>query len=120
MAKEKIGSAENLMRIGLALIFISLALLKGAVFGAESALYFWSAVIILFFETFKLPSVSAANATAAQAILTAMLLVAGGRGLIMSSGRSFNAYHFYLILLIIGALVMGFATFKRFFPAGRK
>ena len=53
MAKEKIGSAENLMRIGLALIFISLALLKGAVFGAESALYFWSAVIILFFETFN-------------------------------------------------------------------
>jgi len=119
MAKENFGSAEDLMRIGLALIFVSIALLQGAVFGEATSMYFWMALIILFFETFKLPSVSASNAAIAEAILSATMVVGSGRGLILSMGKTFAAYHFYLIMFIIGALVIGYAAYKRLYPVNK-
>jgi hypothetical protein len=120
MAKENIGSAENLMRIGLVLIFISIALLQGAVFGTATSMYFWMALIILFLETFKLPSVSAANAAIAEAILSATMVVGSGRGLILSMGKKFSVYHFYTIMFIIGALIIAYAVYKRLYPDGKR
>jgi hypothetical protein len=120
MAKANFGSAEDFARIGLALIFVSLALLQGAAFGASTTMYFCIALIILFLETFKLPSVSAENAAIAEAILSAMMIVGSGRGLIMSMGRAFTAREFYLILFTIGALVIGYAAFKRLYPARKR
>jgi len=113
MAKVDFGSAENLVRIGLALIFVSIALLQGAVFGEATSMFFWIALIILFLETFKLPSVSVSNAAVAEMILSATMVVGSGRGLIMSMGKTFAAYHFYLIMFIIGALIIGYAAYKR-------
>lgn len=120
MAKANFGSAEDFARIGLAFIFVSLALLQGAIFGEATTMYFCIALIILFLETFKLPSVSTENAATAEAILSATMVVGSGRGLILSMGRTFTSNHFYLILFIIGALVIGYAAFKRLYLARKR
>jgi FtsH-binding integral membrane protein len=120
MAKANFGSAEDLARIGLALILVSIALLQGAVFGVATTMYFWMALIILFFETFKLPSVSAENAATAEAILSATMVVGSGRGLILSMGKTFNSHHFFLIMFIIGALLIGYASYKRLYTARKR
>jgi len=113
MAKVEFGSAENLVRIGLALVFVSIALLQGAVFGESALMYFWITLAILFLETFKLPSLSASNAAIAEMILALTMVVGSARGLILSIGKTFASYHFYLIMFIIGALIIVYAAYKR-------
>lgn len=117
MTKVDFGSAENLIRIGLLLTFIAIAFLTGTAFAEAVKLFFWMALIILFLETFKLPSVSTANAAVAQIILTLTMAVAGARGLFSSLGKTFTEYHIFLILFIIGTLIMLYGSYKKLFSA---
>ena len=120
MAKADFGSAENLARIGLFLIFAATALLQGTFFGEAAKMFFWMALLILFFETFKLPSVSASNAAIAEMILSATMVVGGVRGMILTMGKNFAAYHIFLIIFILGAVTICFAAYKRLYPANSK
>lgn len=119
MAKVDFGSAENLIRIGLVLTFVAITLLTGTAFAEAARTFFWVALIILFLETFKLPSVSASNAAVAEMILTVTMVVAGGRGLFSSLGKTFTEYHIFLIMFIIGTLIMLYGTYKKLCPAAK-
>ena len=120
MAKTSYFSADILARAGLLLVFAALALLQGAIFGDASSMYFWMALIILLFETIKLPLISNVNAAAAEAILALTMVIGGIRGLIMSFGKSFNATHIYLSIFILGGAVLCFAVYKRLNPSGSR
>lgn len=120
MAKVEYASAENLMRVGLLLVFAGLALLQGAFLGDTAMMYFWIAMIVLIFETFKMPFASNTNAVAAEAIMAATMVIGGVKALIMSMGKSFAAPHIFLIIFIIGALTICFGAYKRFFPSSGK
>lgn len=113
MAKVDFGSAENLVRIGLLLTFVAITFLTGTAFAEAMKMFFWMALIILFLETFKLPSVSTENAAVAQIILTMTLVVAGVRGLFTSLGKTFTEYHIFLIVFIIGTLIMLYGSYKK-------
>lgn len=113
MTKVDFGSAENLVRIGLLLTFVAITFLTGTVFVEAMKMFFWMALIILFLETFKLPSVSIENAAVAQIILTATLVVAGAKGLFSSLGKTFTEYHIFLIVFIIGTLIMLYGSYKK-------
>ena len=113
MTKVDFGSAENLVRIGLLLTFLAITLLMGTAFAEVAKVIFWLALIVLFFETFKLPSVSASNAAVAEIILTVTMVVAGVRGLFSSLGKTFTEYHIFLIVFIIGTLIMLYGSYKK-------
>lgn len=120
MAQIEYGSAENLARIGLLLVFAAVALLQGALLGEAAAMFLWMALAILFFETFKLPPVSSENAAMAELIFAVAMVAGGIKGLILSMGKSFAANHFYLIVFIVGAAIICFSAYKRICPADRK
>lgn len=120
MNKVDFGSAENLVRIGLVLTFVAITLLTGTAFAEAAKTFFWIALIILFLETFKLPSVSTSNAAVAEIILTVTMVFAGGRGLFSSVGKTFTEYHIFLIMFIIGTLVMLYGSYKKLFSANSK
>jgi len=113
MTKVDFGSAENLVRIGLLLTFLAITLLMGTAFAEVAKMILWLALIVLFFETFKLPSVSASNAAVAEIILTVTMVVAGVRGLFSSLGKTFTEYHIFLIVFIIGTLIMLYGSYKK-------
>ena len=113
MEKVDFGSAQNLVRIGTLLTFVAITFLMGSVFTEPVKMYFWMLLIILFFETFKLPSVSPSNAAIAQLILSATMVIGGGKGLISSLGRTFAEYHIFLILFIIGTLITLYGAYKK-------
>lgn len=113
MAKVDFGSAETLARIGLFLVFAAITLLQGTSFGETGKMFLWMALIILFFETFRLPSVSVSNAAIAEMILSASMVVGGVRGMILAMGKNFAAYHIFLAMLILGAVAICFAAYKR-------
>jgi hypothetical protein len=117
MTKVDFGSAENLVRIGLLLTFVAMTFLTGTAFGEVVKMFFWMALIILFLETFKLPSVSAVNAAVAELIMTITMAVAGARGLFSSLGKTFTEYHIFLIVFIIGTLIMLYGSYKKLFSA---
>lgn len=113
MAKVDLGSAENLVRIGLFLTFTAITFLTGSAFNESVKMYFWIVLIILFFETFKFPSVLPSNAAIAQIILSATMVIGGGKGLFSSLGRTFAEYHIFLILFIIGTLISLYGAYKK-------
>jgi hypothetical protein len=120
MNKVDLGSAENLVRIGLVLTFVAITLLTGTAFAEAAKTFFWMALIILFLETFKFPSVSTVNAAVAELILSITMVVAGARGLFSSLGKTFTEYHIFLILFIIGTLIMLYGAYKKLSPATTK
>jgi len=120
MAKVEYASADNLMRVGLLLVFAGIALLQGALLGEGAMMYFWIALIVLAFETFKLPFASNTNAVAAETILAITLLVGGIKALTTSMGRTFGASHIFLIVFILGVLTICFAAYKRLNSSGSK
>ena len=113
MAIENVGSAENMVRIGLLFIMLAIIFLVGSAFGEAAKLFFWMALIVLFFETFKLPSVTGRNAAIAQAILSTTMVIGGIKGLLSSLGKTFTEYHIFLILLIISALLILVGAYKK-------
>lgn len=113
MAKVDFGSAENLVRIGLLLTLVAITFLTGTSFTEPVKMYFWIVLIILFFETFKLPSVSPSNAAIAELLLSATMIIGGGKGLFSSLGRTFTEYHIFLILFIIGTLITLYGAYKK-------
>ncbi len=113
MAKLDFGSAENLIRIGLVLSFVAITLLTGTSFAEAAKTYFWIALIILFFETFKLPSVSVTNGAIAEIILSIAMGTAAIKGLFASVGKTFTEYHIFLIMFIIGVLVIIYGAYKK-------
>ena len=117
MTKVDFGSAENLVRIGLLLTFVAITFLTGTAFAEAVKMFFWMALVILFLEMFKLPSVSAENAAVAQLILIVTMVVAGARGLFSSLGKTFTEYHIFLIVFIIGTLIMFYGSYKKLCPA---
>ena len=120
MAKVDFGSAENLVRIGLGLVFAAFALLQGALLGESATMFLWMALAILFFETFKLPLVSASNAAIAELIFAVAMVVGGIKGLILSFGKSFAANHFFLIVFIAGATIICFSAYKSLCPPDKR
>ena len=118
MEKIDFGSKENLVRIGVLLTFVAITFLMGTAFTEPVRMYFWMLLIILFFETFKLPTVSPSNAAIAQVILSATMVIGGGKGLFSSVGKTFNEYHIFLILFIIGAMITLFGAYKKSCAAG--
>lgn len=113
MTKVDFGSAENLIRIGLLLTFVAITFLTGTSSAEAMKMFFWMTLIVLFLETFKLPSVSTENAAVAQIILTVTMVVAGARGLFSSLGKTFTEYHIFLIVFIIGTLIMLYGSYKK-------
>src|SRR5665811_870320 len=113
MTKVDFGSAENLVRIGLLLTFVAITFLTGTSSAEAMKMFFWMTLIVLFLETFKLPSVSTENAAVAQIILTVTMVVAGARGLFSSLGKTFTEYHIFLIVFIIGTLIMLYGSYKK-------
>jgi hypothetical protein len=113
MTKVDFGSAENLVRIGLLLTFVAITFLTGTSSPEAMKMFFWMTLIVLFLETFKLPSVSTENAAVAQIILTVTMVVAGARGLFSSLGKTFTEYHIFLIVFIIGTLIMLYGSYKK-------
>ena len=113
MTKVDFGSAENLVRIGLLLTFVAITFLTGTSSAEAMKMFFWMTLIVLFLETFKLPSVSTENAAVAQIILTVTMVVAGARGLFSSLGKTFTEYHIFLIMFIIGTLIMLYGSYKK-------
>ena len=120
MKKVDFGSAENLVRIGLLTTFVAITFLMAAAFAETAKLFFWVALIILFFETFKLPSVSASNAAVAQMILSITMVAAGVKGLFSALGKTFTEHHIFLIMFIIGALIMLYGAYKKLCPDDNK
>ena len=120
MATVDFGSAENLVRIGLGLVFAAIALLQGAFLGEAATMFLWMALAILFFETFRLPSVSVSNAAMAELIFAVAMVAGGIKGLILSMGKSFAANHFFLIVFIIGAAIICFSAYKRLCPTEKR
>ena len=113
MEKIDFGSAQNLVRIGILLTLVAITFLMGTAFTEPVRMYFWMLLIILFFESFKLPSVSPSNAAVAQLILSATMVIGGGKGLFSSVGKTFAEYHIFLILFIIGAFIMLYGAYKK-------
>ena len=120
MTKVDFGSAENLVRIGLLVIFVAIMLLTGAAFAEIAKMSFWMTMVILFLETFKLPSVSASNAAVAELILSATMVAGGIKGLTSSLGKTFTEYHIFLLMFIIGSLIMVYGAYKKLCPADNK
>jgi len=120
MAKVDFGSAENLVRIGLGLVFAAIALLQGALLGESATMFLWMALAILFLETFKLPSVSVSSAAMAELIFAIAMIAGGIKGLVLSMGKSFAANHFFLIVFIIGAAIICFSAYKCLCPPDKK
>lgn len=120
MTKVDFGSPENLVRIGLLLTFSAITFLTGAAFAETDKMFFWMALIILFLETFKLPSVSASNAAAAEMILIITMAVAGVKGLFSALGKTFTEHHIFLIMFIIGTLIMLYGAYKKLCFANTK
>jgi hypothetical protein len=118
--KVEFGSAENLVRIGLLLTFVATTFLTGSASAEIEKMFFWMALIILFLETFKFPSVSTLNAATAQIILTITMAVGGAKGLFSSLGKTFTEHHIFLIMFIIGALIMLYGAYKKLCPATAK
>ncbi len=119
MAKVNFGSAENLIRIGLLLSFVAITLMSKLVHVVTANMFFWMILIILFIETFKLPSISALNALVAEMILTLAMAITGIKILISSFGRNFTEHHTILIVFILGTLIMLFGLYKKL-PAAAK
>ena len=113
MAIEKVGSAENMVRIGVVFILLAIIFLLGSAFSEAAKLFFWMALIILFFETFKLPSVTSRNAAFTQAILSTTMVIGAIKGLLSSLGKTFTEYHIFLILLIVSALLVLVGAYKK-------
>jgi hypothetical protein len=116
MTKVDFGSAENLVRIGLLFTFVAITLLTGTALVEAVKMFFWMALIILFLETFRSPSISTMNAAIAEMILSITMVIAGARGLFSSLGKTFTEYHIFLILFIIGSLIMLYGSYKKLSP----
>jgi len=92
---------------------VAITFLTGTSSAEAMKMFFWMTLIVLFLETFKLPSVSTENAAVAQIILTVTMVVAGARGLFSSLGKTFTEYHIFLIVFIIGTLIMLYGSYKK-------
>lgn len=113
MAKIELGSGENMVRIGLTLTLIATLALSGT--GADFLIkpLLWIGLIVLFLETVKLTSISDINGSLAEIVLSATVVVLGGKTLFSSLGKTFTEYHIFLILLLVGGLVILYGAYKK-------
>jgi len=114
MARLDLSTPENLIRIGVLVVLVSLNFLMSGAFEGAAKMFFWMALIILSLETVRTVSVSIANAALVEIIFAVAFITGAGRALFEAVGKTFTESHLFLIVFIVGGLIILYGAYRKF------